>query len=1053
MSRTRLLAVLLCFFLSGAAGLIYQVAWGKALGLVFGHTVYAISTILAVFMGGLAFGSAVLGRWSERFRNPVALYGWMELLIAAAGALSLLGLAGVRLLYLSTFHAVAGSGVALLLLRFLGAAIVLLIPTFLMGGTLPVLVSGLTRSTQELGVRVSRLYWVNTLGAVAGTFAAGFWILPALGLRLTVAVAVALNIVAGLLALLLARGQSAERSLPGEAAEAAAGAPVRLTTPAFLLTGFAAVGATAMAYEICWTRLLATTLGSSTYAFTLMLGTFLTGIVLGSILFEILDRRWIRTGHEITLATFATTQTLTALAALGFLVFFQHLPELVPPILQATRQSFGGLVLAQFATSALAMLPAAIVFGFNFPVVTVLIAGREETAGHHAAAVGRAYAANTLGAILGATLTGFVLIPLLGSFRVVAVAAIVNLLLAAYLALRMTPRGVLVSAVNLVLVIGVAAAGWSGAFYDRALATFGTVLYWDRYADSHLTLPEMAATTDVIYVDDGLNATISVARTEDYLAVRTNGKVDASNKDRITQLLSGHLGMVLHPQPRRVLVVGFGSGMTVSAVAQHPDVEQIDCVEIEAGMIRAAEYLRPLNRDVLKDPRVRVVIDDARNFLLTTRERYDVIISEPSNPWIAGVAALFTEEFYREARARLNPGGIFVQWVQAYSLFPEDFRMVLATFVPQFPQATLWRGEPPDYLLVGQTRQTPLTLERLRRLWSNAAIRGDMESLGMRAPEALLAFHRLDDADLRRLASSPYRNTDDRTLLEYHAPRALLASGLEDKNRQMIWEHRTTYLSDIVQLEDKQAAHLSAAQALVAIEDDDAVYFMETLPEPQSPSAEFELLRGRYRLNLRDPGGARQAFERALQLDPKLLEAAWGLGESARQQLDLDLAELMFRQVLARNPKHAASLLGMMRVKRTREKWEEAIHWQRQYLEATPEPKAEDYARLGELLMRVGRSEDAGQEFSKALQIDPYNYAAHRNLGEMFREQRQWQRALEHFEFSVRFHPDMDPLLYVSLAEVYRALNRPQAAVDALRKGARIFPNSKEIQRLLPASG
>src|ERR1700693_3614129 len=263
--RENLFGILLCFFLSGAAGLVYQVAWGKALGLVFGHTVYAIATVLAVFMGGLALGSAYWGRSSERFANPVKLYGWMELAIAAGGALSLLGLAGVRWLYLHTYHVFAGSVPALLLLRFAGSAIVLLLPTFLMGGTLPVLVQGVTRTSSELGRRVSRLYWVNTLGAVAGTLAAGFLLLPACGQRQTVGVAVLLNLLAGGIALALAKSVPAANAQVAEISKAGPRAPAPpLST--FLLASFALVGGTAIAYEIGWTRLLATYLGSSPYA-------------------------------------------------------------------------------------------------------------------------------------------------------------------------------------------------------------------------------------------------------------------------------------------------------------------------------------------------------------------------------------------------------------------------------------------------------------------------------------------------------------------------------------------------------------------------------------------------------------------------------------------------------------------------------------------------------------------------------------------------------------------------------------------------------------------
>ncbi len=264
-TRMTLSALLVCFFLSGAAGLIYQVAWGKALGLIFGHTAYAVATVLAVFMGGLAAGSAYLGRRSERAARPVALYGWLELGVAASGAVSLAGLTGVRAAYVALYPHAVGNGAVLLAVRFLGAAIVLFLPTFLMGGTLPVLVRGVSRGAAELGARLARLYWVNTAGAVVGTMAAGFWFLPTLGLRGTLAAAVGLNMLAGAIALRLSRRVAAAGTLaPALASQNEA--PARTPPSILLLACFAVVGATAMTYEIGWTRLLATQLGSSTYA-------------------------------------------------------------------------------------------------------------------------------------------------------------------------------------------------------------------------------------------------------------------------------------------------------------------------------------------------------------------------------------------------------------------------------------------------------------------------------------------------------------------------------------------------------------------------------------------------------------------------------------------------------------------------------------------------------------------------------------------------------------------------------------------------------------------
>src|SRR5712672_1243971 len=306
-------------------------------------------------MAGLAAGSAYLGSWNERHARPIILYAWIELAVAATGAFSLVGLVGVRLVYLAVYPVVGAAMPLLLVLRSLGVAIVLFVPTFLMGGTLAILVRGLTRE-DELGARISRLYWVNTLGAVSGTLLAGFVLLPSLGLRLTITCAAVLNVVAGLIALRLSSASSrAEASPSVQAPPAGASANPAVENSSqgsrrFLFFAFGVVGATAIAYEVAWTRLLATMLGSSTYAFTLMLATFLAGIVIGSFLFE----RWfVRAQRSVSLNTFSRTQTYTGLAALIFLVLFRYIPAVVPPILGVTHESFGGLILAQFVTTAI----------------------------------------------------------------------------------------------------------------------------------------------------------------------------------------------------------------------------------------------------------------------------------------------------------------------------------------------------------------------------------------------------------------------------------------------------------------------------------------------------------------------------------------------------------------------------------------------------------------------------------------------------------------------------------------------------------------------------
>jgi spermidine synthase len=1046
--RRYLLPVLLvCFFLSGAAGLIDQVLWSKALGLIFGHTAYAVATVLAVFMAGLASGSAWIGRRSERWDRPIALYAWLELGVSATAAISLAGLAGVRAAYVAAYPYAGGNATALLILRFAGSALVLFLPTFLMGGTLPVLVRGLTRNLGELRARLSRLYWINTAGAVAGTFAAGFLFLPLLGLQRTLGIAVALNLAAGALALVLAREEPASTSseLDELGLSEKMEAPPSSATSKFFLICFAIVGVTAMSYEIGWTRLLSTQLGSSTYAFTLMLGTFLAGIVLGSALFE----RWSRR-REPGPATFAVTQTLAALAALAFLVYFTRLIEVLPPILRATHESFRGLVLAQFVTSALAMLPAAVVFGFNFPAVVVLIAGPRPSTGTGAgAAVGRAYAWNTLGAIAGAIAAGFWLMPRLGSFHLLAATAGVNLALAAaisFASAQRLPWKILAVAGNSLLLIAAGFIGFSNYFYDPAVASFNTVMYWNLY-DRPLTLRENAHALDIVYFRDGLNANISVARTGDYIALRTNGKVDASNHDASTQLLLGHLAALAHP-PRRVLLVGFGSGMTASALVGYPELERLDVVEIEPAVVGAAPLLAPLNRNVLLDPRVHVTFDDARNFLFTTRQKYDLIISEPSNPWIAGVATLFTREFYAAVCGRLAPEGVFVQWMQAYSLYPADLRMLFATFLSEFHGATLWHGDAPDLILMAPSPPSGEILQRTEALYGLPRLHNDFAQLGMEEATGLFGFYLLDDSGLRKFSSGSRINTDDQTLLEYHAPRSLLVHGLEDKNRDAILLEQKNALPEDFPADARDAALAASAATSVNQEDaDGAERFLRAL-DNRPITARIATIRGRAALAHSNFQSALRAFDAALAIDPNSLEAAWGLAETDRRFGNNEKARAALQRILERDPGNLRALESLAKLDADFSRWAEAEDLQRRLIAADPHAGAAACAQFAEILLREGKLDEADRAMLDCLAQDPYNYQTQLNLGELLARQKNWTEARQHLEFVMRYYPDEDAGIYPLLFHADQALGDPSAAVKAVRFGLRMFPGNSELQRL-----
>jgi len=1031
--------ILLCFLLSGTAALVYQVAWSKALGLIFGHTVYAISTVLAVFMAGLAAGSAYIGRWAEDHANPTALYARLELLVGASGALSLAGLAAVRWLYLVVYPAAGGLQPLLLLLRFLGAALVLFIPTFLMGGTFPILVQSMRRHSAELGNRVSLLYWINTLGAVAGTLLSGFVLLPVFGLHITVALAALLNLLAGLIALRVAKSAGIAQGIAGSPAKAPSPAP-EMTRDAstFLLFLFGVVGSTAFAYEITWTRLLSITIGSSTYAFTLMLATFLLGSAIGSMFFQ----RYSARSRVVSLATFSRTQTWTGIVAAASLILFPWVDSLVPLVLRLTHQTFGGLVLAQFIVSALTVLPIAIVFGFNFPAVVVLIGHSSGNQSGESAAVGKAYAANTLGSLV----TGFWLVSWLGNFRVVAFTACVNLLLAVALELRLSRRSVLSLAANLVCILGVIVVGASSLFHNKSLMSLSAVLYGNSY-QGHLALSEIAATNDLVFAADGVNDSISVLRSDAYVALRINGKTDASTGDARTQLLLGHLGGALHPAPRRVLIIGFGSGMTASAVARYPNVETIDCVEIEPAVIRAAPFLKKLNRGVLSDPRLHIIFDDARNFLLTSREQYDLIISEPSNPWIAGIATLFTKEYYAAVRQRLAPGGMFVQWVQSYSLAPADLRMIIGSLAPHFPEVTLWRAEGPDLLLLGRTEPSSLQFARLRSLWQEPAIRSDFETMDVHQPEGLSAYYLLDDAGVRRLAAGSALNTDDRTLLEYHAPQTLLASGLSGENQEMITEFRTAPLP--TNLEPSEVQRALEAGSITALDLKDSVtarMFLKAL-ESQPDSATRRIAEGRFALIQDDLSRAKSSFEVALHLETDSPEAMHWLAVAEHESGDEASARDLVGQILKAHPRFLPALTDEMQFAADRKDFRLSLIAQLNRMAVMPDPPASEYCRLGAIWMKLSNFTEAEPVLLRGISKDPYSYACHLELGELYRATGRTALARQNFEFVVRFYPDYDPAVFAALAGVYNDLADSRAAQAVLRKGLRLFPANPELEK------
>ena len=754
--------VIACFFLSGFAALLYQTAWLRQFSLVFGTSELAVATVLAAYMGGLALGSAVAGRYAGRVTRPVLAYGILEAGIAISALAVPLLLLAARALYASILGdqpappnaATIGQPVFYLLVAF----VVLAIPTGFMGATLPLLIRYAVRTDAEVGPRVALLYAINTAGAVGGTVVAAFLLLPALGLNGTVWVGVAINALVFVIAAALAGGR--RDSAPTDETIASAGPPsfvaacirplfttpsdpetsrltaVFRTQPGWMLPLMLVSGANAFLYEVLWTRMLAHVMGGSIYAFATMLAAFLTGIALGGGLAgKVAERR------ERAAIAFAFTQVAIGVLSVGV---YAWMGLLIPD-----ERTTGALVL--FAVAV--MLPATIFIGATLPLSVRVLARDESEA---TASTARIYAWNTVGAIVGAILAGFVLIPGLGFEGAIRVAVGVNFFLALWAAAcvarpRPIPVGIACTGIAAVLAI------YSPARPQAVVASSGFDLAY-------------ASPPRELYYAVGRSSTVMLLGSGFYYYVRTNGLPEAAIMVRgtppiyDTQKWLTALTVAARPDLRDMLVVGFGGGVALEGIPA--SVTSVDVVELEPEVIEANRLVGDMrNFDPLADPRFNVVINDARNALKLTGKSYDAIVSQPSHPWTAGASHLFTREFVADVRSHLNEGGVFLQWMNAEFVDEPLLRTLAATLIAEFEFVRLY--EPRSRVLMFLASDSPLDVE-IELARSGRPIIDNVlhfSRFGINGVEDLLAALALDEQGLLAFARRAEISTDNNNLM------------------------------------------------------------------------------------------------------------------------------------------------------------------------------------------------------------------------------------------------------------------------------------------------
>jgi spermidine synthase len=1045
--------VLCAFFISGAAGLIHEVAWTRLLRLVMGNTVFSITTVLCAFMGGLALGSFLGGRFIDRRKDPLRMFAFLEGTIAVYCFFLPWLIQGAEPIYRWIYQNTHTSFYLFSLIRFVFAGTVLLIPATFMGATLPVLSRFFVRSLHRVGYPVGVLYSINTFGAVLGGAAAGFFLVPTLGVNPTIRTACLFNALVSVTVYFIYRrlGNDVQKRVlepeevgkkteKGEAVKKKKGKPATISaSPAgtgrivygprdgmFLLIGYGVSGFSALVYEIAWTRALILLIGSSVYAFSMILTAFVLGIALGSMGYaRFVDR------VRDPMRALAFIQVAIGLSALLVVPLIGHLPFFVTGLISLFGSSFWQLQAAEFTMIVFIVLLPTTLMGAAFPLASRLFVRQSATVGR---SMGTLYASNTIGNILGSFAGGFILIPLVGIKNTLFVAVMINILVGGLFfalsrSLSMTRKGLTAAAAMAVAVVGIILIPpWSAA--EMSFGPFYEAIRLSKsIASSPAELRAIEAKRKVLFHKEDASTTVTIKQFPGgSLALYINGKPDASSHgDLPSQELVAHIPLLMHPDPKNALVVGLASGISLGSAGRH-SLEQVDCVEIAPGMVEASRYFDAYNYRILDDPRVNLIIGDGRNHLALTDRKYDVIISEPSNPYFAGVADLFTREYFQLCRDRLTDQGMACAWVQAYLIDQASFSSIVRTFQSVFPEMNLWWTTKGDCMMLGSIAPMRVDYHELNARIQQKGIAGDLSRIGIHNTEDFLAHLVMGKNGTARFASGAMIHTDDNALVEFAAPRALVMGAFQWPLIEAIEQHRETDLSFLhsSESETKALAETKAqTQRLVeALGDVYQAFFFRNRGEKVKM---IERLKKAAILNPKD-NLLHEAFD-------SLRKEAFELAEAGQ----IKGATALYREMIDILPKDAKSHYNLATMLKRQGDPDGAMSHYKEAVRLDP-----DYVlalfNVAEISAGKGLAGEAQSQYRRALQINPDFIPAINNLARLMvlhpdPNIRSLPEAVRLAEKGCKLTRYQDPILLDTLAAAYAASGRYTEARSTAARG------------------
>lgn len=1039
--------VLACFFISGLTGLTYEILWTRMIVEIIGSAPFAISIVLTVFMGGLGLGSYLAGRSIDRVQNPrrlVGLYGMLELIVGAYGILLPFLLVFFRPLYGILYNRLFEYFYAYQLLTFVGCFVLLIIPVTCMGATLPILSRFFVTRLSTLGTHVGRLYGFNTIGAAVGSLLCGFWLIYHLGVWGSLTFAIVLNAIIGILCVVLSRTSKARRDGVRKKGKRVQSEPAtsefQVEVPAkgvaegwYALIIFGISGFCAMAYEVIWTKLLGLLVGPTTYSFTIVIVTFITGLALGSLFFG-----WLGDRVRNVMGLLLLTQVTAALFALFISQVMGNSQIFFAKLIIHFKDHFALLSLMKAAVLFLFMFFPTFSLGATFPLVGKIYTRSLASTGR---SIGSAYAINSIGAVLGSFSAGFLLIPLMGKEKGLSLVLALQLLTVLGI---MVHRGLKKWAKlghQTTLAIPVLAGLFLVAFYpqwDRKMLSTGK---YHRFFHKEIRdlgwltclfsgMGRFANPDDkLLYFGDGIGGFTTVLdMSTDIFGNRSHnlfnsGKADASSRgDMMTQTLSAHFPMLFHPDPKNVLVVGLASGITAGEMLHYP-LKRLDVVEINDKVIAASDFFLPWNNRVLANPKTNLIIQDGRAHLALTERTYDVISSEPSNPWMAGLAALFTEEFFTLAKERLNEGGIFVQFIHTYQMDWSTFSLVGRTFSKVFPNSLLVRTDPSglgvDFLLVGiKGDERPQETVAAR----NMAYVGKSKNVNFLDHRIL--YHLIVSEDLRALFGEGRVNTDNHPWLEFSAPRLM---HVEDESiGPKIIERRAIY--------PRTAAIIRQSKKDVDWQIDYVAYGLSLYRTDILPRHPVDLEKATTSQKERF-GGLVEAYC-AANVVPDLSF----LGDTVLHERCLATQIQAVRGKIDASPYKAELLFHLAKLYLEKGDMEGAVGAYSRGLALKPH-RADAHINLGFALEKMGRGDEAMAHFKEASRLIPHDPTAYYNIGDFYYQSGRMEQAVEYFKEALRIAPKDVKTLFM-MGSVMAKQGKLDAALGYYEEALALDPES-----------